>query len=508
MQSKPVARTLLAATLAGVVFSPTISVAGPRDFGVEVEDRLGSYANQLFGIVKPLGASALPTTGPYRTLTQSAADQLLFAKGLKVEYLTREAANATDMMAFFPADNPTHLITCIEAGRAAIVSDGDTTVECGTDDKGNPSVQRINLSTGTVATILRGMNGCDGIRTTPWGTILATEENSTGGAYEILDPLAVTNQNVLDRATGTVSDPVHIVKRTALPTIAFEGLGILPSGVVCSGDELRPGTGTAGVDGGSIFKFIPTTPRTTSTPITNLTQSPLVAGKVYALQVSCVSTTQQFGQGCEVGNAAWIAVNAATARTDANANGATGYYRPEDLEVDRTFTGPGARFCWTNTEDFAASSWGETMCAIDSAPLTADSTQRTVVVNRFIEGDHDFNNFDNLAFQPGTRNLYVLEDPGDGGDVFACLPDGLDRDIKSDGCVRVFSVRDFSAEPTGLIFSSDGTSAYLSIQHSDDTNMPKVDDFGTDDIIKITGFKLNGSDDHGDDHGNGKGKEK
>ena len=54
----------------------------------------------------------------------------------------------------------------------------------------------------------------------------------------------------------------------------------------------------------------------------------------------------------------------------------------------------------------------------------------------------------------------------------------------------MLSVKDSSAEPTGFIFSTDGSTAYVSIQHSDDTNMPMVDGYGTDDIIKITGFKI------------------
>ena len=111
------------------------------------------------------------------------------------------------------------------------------------------------------------------------------------------------------------------------------------------------------------------------------------------------------------------------------------------------------------------------------------------VVYRFVEGDQDFNSFDNLAFQPKTGNLYVVEDH-DNGDIFACLPDGADRDIKSDGCVKVISVKDSSAEPTGFIFHPSGTTAYLSIQHSDDTNMPLFDGYPTDDILKITGFEL------------------
>jgi secreted PhoX family phosphatase len=69
------------------------------------------------------------------------------------------------------------------------------------------------------------------------------------------------------------------------------------------------------------------------------------------------------------------------------------------------------------------------------------------------------------------------------------LPDGEDRGVKTDGCVKILSVRDPSAEPTGFMFSADGSTAYLSIQHSNDASMPKVDDYATDDILKITGFK-------------------
>jgi secreted PhoX family phosphatase len=351
-------------------------------------------------------------------------------------------------------------------------------------------VQRIRLSDGQVETVLRGMSRCDGIRATPWGTILATEETTDGGAYEILDPLHVTEQSVLDRATGNVSDAAHIAKRAALPTMAWEGLVVLPSGVVIGGDELRPGS-PADADGGAIFKFVPATPRVATGEIGSLVDSPLAAGSVYAMQVSCRDSTQQYGQGCEIGNAAWVAVNAATARGDANTNGATGYYRPEDLEMDPVFkdeaNADAVRFCWNNTGNEDGKNYAEVVCGVDSAPLTASNTQRTVVVNRFVEGDTDFNSFDNLAFQPGSGNLYVIEDH-DNGDVFACLKDGSDRDIKTDGCIKVLSVKDSSAEPTGFIFSPDGRTAYVSIQHSDDTNMPLVDGYPTDDVIRITGF--------------------
>ncbi|MGE0684678.1 MAG: alkaline phosphatase PhoX, partial [Candidatus Binatia bacterium] len=388
------------------------------------------------------------------------------------------AANNTDMMEFFPTDKPTHLITCVEGGRGVIDATG----------KLNPSVQRINLSNGRVETILRGMDRCDGIRTTSWGTVLVTEETDDGGAYEILDPLMTTEQIVTNRATGATTDPAHIAKRSALPTMAWEGLAVLPSGVVIGGDELRPGTGGADRDGGAIFKFVPLTPYGGGT-IFNLSASPFVAGNVYAMQVSCNSGNQQYGQGCEIGNAAWVSVNAATARADADAKGATGYYRPEDLHADPVYAGPGVRFCWTNTGNEGGHNYAEVVCGVDSQPLVANANQRTVVVNRFVEGDEDFNSFDNLDFQPHTGILYVIEDH-DNGDIFACLPDGVDRDIKTDGCIKLFSVKDSSAEPTGFIFSADGKTAYVSIQHSNDANMPLFDDYPTDDVLKITGFKV------------------
>lgn len=453
-----------------------------KDFGSLVENLLASRSEKLFGFGKPLQESAAPTTGAYRTPNQTAWEQVLLARGLHVEYVTRNAATNTDMLVLYPAQKPTHIISCVESGRQLLAN-----------GKYNPSVQRIRLADGQVETILRGMSNCDGIRGTAWGTILATEETSSGGAYEILDPLSVTEQTVLDRNLGTVTDTVRIAKRSALPTMAWEGLAVLASGVVVAGDELRPGSGVNNSDGGAIFKFVPSVPRsTTSAPISNLNDSPLTAGSVYAMQVSCVDDTQQYGQGCEIGNAAWISVNAATARTDANTAGATGYYRPEDLHQDpmyRNAANPDAvRFCWTNTGNEDAKNYAEVICGVDLAPLSTDNNQRSVEVNRLVEGDTDFNSFDNLDFQPSTGNLYVIEDHPN-GDVFACLPDGMDRDIKTDGCVKMLSVKDSSAEPTGFLFSADGNTAYLAIQHSNDSNMPLVDGYPTDDVLKITGFR-------------------
>ena len=481
-----------------------VTVMADDDFGMKVEQILNAQSEKLFGFNRPLMASAEGSVA--RVPGQKADDLIELADGLKATILTREAGNKADMFSFWPNENsPTHAVFCIEGGDEVI-----GTLPSGAD-KLNPSVQSVDLTTGEVVTLLRGMNRCDGIRTTAWGTILATEETSSGQAYEIINPLSMLNHTVTDRAAGIIVDAdgnpsTNVAKRDALPTMAWEGLTVLDNGVVIGGDELRPGdwdlAGDGGddsdVDGGAIFKFVPVTAHAGGM-ISDLAESPLVSGYVYAFRASCregtsSSFTVNYGQGCEIGNGSWVEVNAADARRDANNNGATGYYRPEDLHFDPTYDGEGVRFCWANTGREAAQNYGEVICGVDADPMLADETIASVVVNRFVEGDTDMNSLDNLAFQPHTGNLYVIEDHIN-GDVFACLPDGDDRDIKTDGCVKMMSVKDQSAEPTGFEFTADGKTALVSIQHSNDDLMGKVDDYGTDDIVVITGFKVKHNDD-------------
>ncbi len=451
-----------------------------HDFGKEKENELYQNSKVYFGFdgAKQEGF----TDHVARADVSTPLDAIDLAEGLSARFLTREAANKADLFNFYPATNPTHLIACIEGG-----------VEDLGAGKLNPSVQSWNLETGEVKTILRGMERCDGIRTTSWGTVLATEETTTGQAYEIIDPLNVSEHTVRDRATGTIEDATgapatKIVKHNALPTMAWEGLTVLNSGVVIGGDELRPGTANPDANGGSIFKFVPSV-EYAGGMISDLSQSPLNNGSVYAMQVQCKDGISQYGQGCEVGNATWIPVSAATARADADAHEATGYYRPEDLHKDPTYTGEGVRFCWTNTGNESAEHYGEIMCAVDTDPLNLVNDGTTTIVNRFLEGDEEFTSVDSLEIHPITGDIYGVEDHKN-GDIWACLKDGADRDIKTDGCIRLLAVKDQSAEPTGFIFSPDGTKAYLSIQHSDDTGMALVDDYRTDDIIVIEGFEI------------------
>ncbi|MBQ27665.1 MAG: hypothetical protein CMH81_05940 [Nitrospiraceae bacterium] len=489
-----------------------------HDIGLEFERHLTQRSQQLFGILQPLEAPASDAEFVPRAAA-IASQRVKLAKGLQAEFVARNIASMGDMITFWPTvDHPSHLLICIEQKRSGVTPRGH--------NGANSSVQRVTLSDGMVETILYGMHQCDGIRTTGWGTVLVTEEADDGRAYEIIDLLNTTGHWIADRTMGDIRKAIDseqissmVVQRVALPTLAWEGFTVLPSGVIIFGDELRPGSGSLDTDGGSIFKFIPTHPRVDKRPIATLEDSPLISGSTYALTVSCVevahSNFPQFGQGCEVGVGTWVNVAARTARQDANRNGGTGYYRPEDLHRDPTYIGKGVRFCWANTGRLNAGHYGEIICGVDHVPYSDTSTHftdlrtgfrylasggmskesvSTVTINRFAEGDRRFNAHDNIAFQPITGTMYVTED-AKFGEVFACLPDGRDRDLKSDGCVSVLSVADPHAEPTGFIFDATGKAAYVLIQHGEqamsllDMTSNRITGY-TDDLIKITGFEI------------------
>lgn len=473
-------RSALAVALTAALSAP----AAFADFGKSEEMRLQRWAFFNFGVSNDIGESAVTPEGYLRNKTETADSLIKHSASLKVEFVTRDVANHLDLMVLYPATDSTHIIGCIEGGSEDLAN-----------GKKNPSVQAIELATGNVTTLLRGMERCDGLRRTAWGSVVATEETDDGQAYEIFDPLNTRENTITDRAAGTITGATaaNIQKHDALPTMAWEGLTILDSGVVIGGDELRPGSyedgnGNQDTDGGAMFKFVPTT-LYTGGAVSGPAQSPLASGKTYALQVSCRDSKRQYGQGCEVGNAAWVEVTAANARKDAHNNGATGYYRPEDLHQDSNYQGEGVRFCWTNTGNEGAKNYGEVMCAVDVKPNEAVADELNTVVTRFIVGNPDMNAPDSFEFQPGTGVHYVIEDHKN-GDIWACLPDGEDRDLMTDGCIKVISVVDNSAEPTGFFFAPDGKTAYLSIQHSDDAEGTDVDGYPTDDLLKITGFEM------------------
>jgi len=78
---------------------------------------------------------------------------------------------------------------------------------------------------------------------------------------------------------------------------------------------------------------------------------------------------------------------------------------------------------------------------------------------------------DNIAYDARHGNFVINED-GDGADfgrnndIWSCLDDGDDADDQSDGCLRVATLNDLTAESTGGVFDKYGDHYYVSIQHN------------------------------------------
>ena len=504
MQRRLVFTSVLAGALGLIVLSARASEqysAGPNaDFGLFIAEQLRAHSEQLFGFRNPLRESV---PGPYDGADNTQA--IAVADGLTVSLVSSSVASAADQIALWPDDDhPTHLFVCDE-------------------ETSNPAVQRVDLSRpagSNATTIVTGLLSCDPVRRTPWGTIIVGEEHGTdGGLYEILDPLAINSAiSVNDRATGATSDSSHLVKRKAVGALSFESFGIRHDGTMIYGDELAPSNGNAG---GGLYKFVPTNPYfgTGQPPITQPTASPLASGNVFGLRTAA-NGSSNWGQGAEIGMGRWVAIDTAPAGVvDANGNinlraaqalqKFTGYYRPEDMDVDPIAAANGVfRACWANTGrlNFAGGSFvensavhGEILCIVEE-PNAAATTGSTPGVSRFVIGSPQAGMFDNVAFQPHTGNLVVLEDGPTsivnatgqpeprGNDLWMCLPDGADDDTLSDGCVRFASVRDTTAEPTGFIFLGSGEAAFVNIQHRAVNDAAGAGNHGA--LLKISGFKV------------------
>jgi hypothetical protein len=443
------------------------------DFGKLRDSQLRLLSLPLFGISGPLAASSTASV----TAAEAQANPLrlaTFARSLHARVVSArpELAPNIDMMVLWPAAAPTHLVACNEEGTA------------------QPALQRIRLADGAVETMLTGMVSCDPVRRTAWGTLVAGEEAGAGGQLlEIIDPLAVTGV-LFDRATGTTSGgtgAANVVVRTAVGKLSFEGIALYPNGVMYYGDENRPGTGTAG---GAYFKFVPAIPFTGTAPIADLAQSPLASGKVYGLRLGRRSGATDYGQGSNTGLGTWVEVPAdavGNLRAAAASLKLTGYYRPEDLDIDGDALRTGhVRFCGPNTGNESDDrNWGEVVCITDGT--VAESLANTAVpeLQVLVIGTPELAMPDNIAWQPG-RGSWIVHEDGDGplvgrnNDLWACLEDGDDDDSLSDGCIRIGTLNDLNAEWTGGFFDPTGTRFYVSVQHN-------VTGHGV--ILEVTGWR-------------------
>jgi len=283
----------------------------------------------------------------------------------------------------------------------------------------------------------------DPIVWTPWGTILVGEEAGVQRRKDPQYPNAIGG--LMYEIFLNPSDPTTADSVVALPALgakAHEGNRFDSQGNHYGISESNPGF---------IYKFIPDR------------RGDLSSGQLYALKV-----TQATGD--RTGSAEWIALDRDAVQVDARAAalaaGATGYNRPEDIEIASS---SGNSHDGANTLFVALT--GQSGPA-DNRIIAIDLRGPTVFdyVRIGLNAPADFEMPDNLALSK-SGDLYIAEDPGGssptkkkGDDIWMASP-GTGQHSPASSVVRFATLTDCDAEPTGLYFDIRGWGLFVNAQH-------------------------------------------
>jgi uncharacterized protein len=316
----------------------------------------------------------------------------------------------------------------------------------------NGMVSVTDLQTGETRVLAQRIywDRLDGLVWTPWGTLLTGEEMRPGRLPSVADP------RVPQALAGLMYelDPVtgEDVPLPALGARAHEGMRIDPQGNVYGISETAPTTVINGAPrpGGYVFKFVPDR------------RGDLTSGQLYALKVTAPN-------GDRTGEAEWIPLDREAVQIDADAAatsaGATGYSRPEDVEM-ATSTGNargGAQILFVAVTD------EHRILRIDLREPAGSAEHETALVSdyvrRGVNAPVDFTNPDNLALDK-NGNLYITEDTitPPGMDIWVAVADPTGT-LAAARTVRFASLTDCTAEPSGIYFDKSGTTLYVHTLH-------------------------------------------
>ena len=293
----------------------------------------------------------------------------------------------------------------------------------------NGALSVVDLETGEAKVIAQdaGWRRLDGLRWTPWGTILFAEETSGGRLFEAF----------LDKQDPTKVTRVEVRRQVGI--VRHEGIDVGPDGAVYVIDELN---------GGSVFRFVPAR------------RGDLSEGQLYALKVTGLSDADQAWDASsyldKAGAFAWVALDMDLAQSDAKAAAdevdATEFGRPEDLEIIRNVL-------------YVANTSEDRVVAVDlkrEVLSTFVHAGDNVPVEDRSAGITGFNGPDNLAKGPDGR-LWVVEDNVP-SDIWATQPDH-DGDGLADEVELFASAKDPGAEISGIYFGKDPKTLFFNVQH-------------------------------------------
>ena len=333
-----------------------------------------------------------------------------------------------------------------------------------------------NYNTRSVTIVSPGTQGFvagDASRWTPWGSYLTGEEcwggqcNTRGRLFE------VTNATTAAAGAGT------LVQRNVLPRVSHEGLAFDNQNALYFIDELN---------GGSLFKFVSAKPNATTG------DEYFSKGQTFALKVGAGGQFEGNIGPAITGAATWVAIttdsgtgNAATfsamtnlgggsfamdGRVAAGLVGATGYNRPEDLEIQNAGGTQRLYFATTDSDTNGDTNDGRSRVyfldlGTNEVKLFADSSTIDLATGLAVGGG--LRNADNLAID-AKGNIYIIEDRngGDDNDIWFAKDINKDGDLldAGEGIGRWASNGVAGSENTGLYFDKfDVNKAYVNIQH-------------------------------------------
>jgi secreted PhoX family phosphatase len=294
----------------------------------------------------------------------------------------------------------------------------------------NGAVTVTDLWTGatTLADQQPHYEALDGIVWSPSHTLLFAEERIVASHRDPRVPNAVGGLVYeYDPASG-VTQPLP-----AVGARSHEGLRFDADGNLYGISESTPGVNGSG----AIYKFVPDV------------RGDYTSGQLYVLRVLDASRT---------GDAIWVPLDRAAVQVNSDAeaiaNGATGWGRPEDVEI---------------TTNVGNTRGGQVMYVA--------STSENLVLRIELKGDRAFvsnfvkegvnvtglDNPDNLALD-SEGNVYVIEDNGPGNIWVARAGSGTQQVAQV--VDRFASLSDCSAEPTGLYFDRNSQRAWVHVQHA------------------------------------------
>jgi sugar lactone lactonase YvrE len=418
--SRSITAVLAAIGLAACQESPT-----PFDADVLPPPSLSAGGGQ-FSSFEPLTGSAACAAPPATAAGFETYQPLLLPAGYQQRILADEVSDFQPVAG--PGANLPDMNTLNETGPQA----GRylyRTHEVGS----NGAITRYDLWTGATALVDQQPHyeRLDGIVWSPWGTLLFAEETVVAGLPDPRVPDA-TGGLVYewDPATGA-SQPLP-----AVGPRSHEGLRFDTQGNLYGISETNP-NGTT--QSGAIFKFVPER------------RGDLTSGQLYALKVLDAVT--------RTGAAVWVPLDRAQSRINSDVAavqaGATGWGRPEDVEINtatgNVAGGAGIMFVAATSEDLV---------------LRIELNGDRAFVSNFVQNGANvtgLDNPDNLAID-NQGTLYIIEDNGP-GDIWAVRRSGGPARVAGE-VVRFASLSDCAAEPTGFYFAPDGRTAWVHVQHA------------------------------------------